>query len=184
MKAPSRTFRLYLAARTRGLAGYPRLDSHFTGVWERFEAEKTREQLCGCNRPPGTWLWSAALRISTDTWRLCLGTNYTGTRTDSLCLFRVLQEALQNAVKHSGVRHFKVELHGASEEIQLTLSDLGAGFDERDANNHEGLGLISMRERLQLVNGEFSVNSQPGCGTTISARVALKRQKYRASVVG
>ena len=65
----------------------------------------------------------------------------------SLCLFRVLQEALQNAVKHSGVRHIKVELRGEEGEIQLTVSDLGVGFDPQDAIHRRGLGLISMRER-------------------------------------
>jgi len=89
----------------------------------------------------------------------------------SLCLFRVLQETLQNGVKHSGVRHFKVGLCGTEGEIQLTVSDLGVGFDPQEAINRRGLGLVSMRERLQLVNGEFSVKSQPGGGTTIHARV-------------
>jgi anti-sigma regulatory factor (Ser/Thr protein kinase) len=55
----------------------------------------------------------------------------------SLCLFRVLQETLQNAVKHSGVRHFKVELCGTEGEIQLTVSDLGVGFDPQDATGQE-----------------------------------------------
>ena len=92
----------------------------------------------------------------------------------SLCLFRVLQETLQNAVKHSGVRHFKVELSGAEGEIQLTVSDLGVGFDPQDPMYRCGLGLISMRERMQLVNGEISITSQPGSGTTIHARVPFK----------
>ena len=91
----------------------------------------------------------------------------------SLCLFRVLQETLQNAVKHSGVRHYKVELHGTEGEIQLTVSDLGVGFDPQDAIHRRGLGLISMRERMQLVSGEISIQSQPGGGTTIHARVPL-----------
>jgi PAS domain S-box-containing protein len=89
----------------------------------------------------------------------------------SLCLFRVLQESLQNAVKHSGVRHFSVELHETAREIQLTVSDLGAGFDPKDAINRGGLGLISMRERLQLVSGELSIKSHPGRGTTLFVRV-------------
>lgn len=89
----------------------------------------------------------------------------------SLCLFRVLQEALQNAVKHSGVRHFKVELSGNSREIQLSINDLGLGFDPQGAINRRGLGLISMRERLQLVGGAISIKSHPGSGTTIQARV-------------
>jgi len=51
------------------------------------------------------------------------------------------------------------------------VSDLGVGFDPQEAIHRRGLGLVSMRERLQLVNGEFSVKSQPGGGTTIHARV-------------
>ncbi len=58
----------------------------------------------------------------------------------SLCLFRVLQEALQNAVKHSGVRHFTVDLCGTSREIRLTVSDLGIGFDQQDASTVAALG--------------------------------------------
>ena len=103
------------------------------------------------------------------------------TKEVSLCLFRVLQEALQNAVKHSGERHFKVELHGTSGEIQLTVSDSGIGFDQQEAIDRRGLGLISMRERLQLVGGQFSIESKPGWGTTIRARVPLMAQKLRAS---
>ena len=92
----------------------------------------------------------------------------------SICLFRVLQEALQNAVKHSGVRHFKVELRGNSGDIQLSVSDLGVGFDPQDVMDSRGLGLISMRERLQLLDGEFSILSEPGLGSTICARVPLR----------
>ena len=102
----------------------------------------------------------------------------------SLCLFRALQEALQNAVKHSGVRHFKVELNGSLGEIRLSVSDSGVGFEQQNVLNRRGLGLISMRERLQLVGGEFSIESKPGCGTTISARVPLEAQAYRATAAG
>lgn len=96
----------------------------------------------------------------------------------SLCLFRVLQEALQNAVKHSGVRRFRVALRGTAHEIQLTVSDQGAGFDPQDVMSRPGLGLISMRERLQWVGGELSVKSQPAHGTTICARVPLIIRRY------
>jgi PAS domain S-box-containing protein len=98
----------------------------------------------------------------------------------SLCLFRVLQEGLQNAVKHSGVRSFTVDLQGTEESIDLTVADTGNGFEEQDAFTRHGLGLISMRERLLLVHGELSVKSQPGAGTTIRARVPLKTDGYRA----
>ena len=89
----------------------------------------------------------------------------------SLCVFRVLQEALQNAVKYSGVRQFAVELRATEGEIQLTVSDLGVGFDSHQAVNGHGLGLISMRERVYLAGGRISIESQPGMGTTIRARV-------------
>ena len=98
----------------------------------------------------------------------------------SLCLFRVLQEALQNAMKHSGVRSFAVDLHGTADVIDLTVADLGSGFEEQEAFTRNGLGLISMRERLQLVQGELSVKSKPGAGTTIHARVPLTTNQYRA----
>jgi PAS domain S-box-containing protein len=90
----------------------------------------------------------------------------------SLCLFRVLQEALQNAIKHSCDRNFTVEVRGVNEGVSLTVRDTGIGFDWQNALNR-GLGLISMRERLRLVNGELSIQSAPGCGTIILARVPL-----------
>ncbi len=92
----------------------------------------------------------------------------------SLCLFRVLQEALQNAIKHSGVRHFDAELRCASDEIHLTVRDSGAGFDSATTKDGRGLGLISMAERLKLLSGTFSIESQPRCGTTVHARVPLR----------
>ncbi len=100
----------------------------------------------------------------------------------SLCLFRVLQEALQNAAKYSGEQHVRAELHGTSEEIRLTVKDEGVGFDERDGINRRGLGLISMRERMHLIGGEFSVESQPGRGTRITAWVPLKTERKRSRV--
>jgi PAS domain S-box-containing protein len=89
----------------------------------------------------------------------------------SISLFRILQEALRNAMKHSGVERFEVKLWGCAEDVQLTVSDLGVGFDPQAAMKSTGLGLTSMQERLRLVGGELSINSQPKCGTTIRARV-------------
>ena len=91
----------------------------------------------------------------------------------SLTLFRVLQEALSNATKHSGVKSFEVKLWGSAEGVHLTLSDRGIGFDAEAATKGTGLGLTSMQERLRLVGGELSINSQPKRGTTIHARVRL-----------
>jgi PAS domain S-box-containing protein len=91
----------------------------------------------------------------------------------SLCLFRVLQEALHNSAKHSGVQQFEVRLWGTSDEIHLTVKDSGAGFDREASKESRGLGLISMEERLKLVKGTLSIDSQPKRGTTIDARVPL-----------
>jgi PAS domain S-box-containing protein len=102
----------------------------------------------------------------------------------SLCLFRVLQEALQNAVKHSSDQNITVEVHGTKEGISLTVSDSGIGFDWQDAMNRRGLGLISMRERLYLVNGELSIQSEPGRGTTVVARVGLGQKDHPAAIAG
>jgi PAS domain S-box-containing protein len=91
----------------------------------------------------------------------------------SLCLFRVLQEALQNAARHSGSRHFQVSLTVASDELYLIVRDSGSGFDPVEAVKGRGLGLTSMQERLKLVNGNLSISSQPHSGATIQARVPL-----------
>ncbi len=91
----------------------------------------------------------------------------------SLCLFRVTQEALHNAVKHSGVNQFKVELSATSTELQLEVTDAGAGFDVDETKKNRGLGLVSMQERVHLVRGKFSLDSHPGKGTRILVVVPL-----------
>ena len=91
----------------------------------------------------------------------------------ALCLYRVLQEALHNAVKHSGVEHFAVELRGSPDDLQLMVRDSGAGFDAESANNGQGLGLTSMRERVNLVNGTISISSSFESGTEVSVRIPM-----------
>jgi PAS domain S-box-containing protein len=91
----------------------------------------------------------------------------------SLCLFRVLQEALHNAAKHSRSPRFAVQVRGIPGEIHLTVSDTGVGFDLAAAIKGRGLGLISMQERVRLVNGTISIASKLMHGTEISVRVPL-----------
>jgi signal transduction histidine kinase len=91
----------------------------------------------------------------------------------SLSLYRVLQEGLQNAIKHSGVRTFSVDLREEAGELLLTVADRGVGFNPARADKQQGLGLISMRERMRLVQGEFTIESEPGRGTTIRCRVPV-----------
>ena len=94
-------------------------------------------------------------------------------REIALCLFRFLQEALQNAIKHSRTGRFEVSISNRSKQLELSVRDCGVGFDRERALESEGLGLTSMRERLKLVLGELSIQSQPGCGTLIRATVPL-----------
>ena len=88
-----------------------------------------------------------------------------------VCLFRVLQEALHNAAKHSGVKRIKVRLGEESGDIHLVVSDLGKGFDVQVAREGRGLGLTSMQERVRLANGTIGIQSTPMGGTTIHVRV-------------
>jgi signal transduction histidine kinase len=89
----------------------------------------------------------------------------------SICLFRVLQEALHNGVMHSGVQKFTVQLWGELDEIHLRVSDSGAGFDLRAARMGRGLGLVRIEQRIKLVNGLSSIDSQPDKGTTVQVSV-------------
>jgi PAS domain S-box-containing protein len=91
----------------------------------------------------------------------------------SLCLFRVAQEALHNSVKYSGTNQLTVQLLGMEDCVQLVVADAGTGFDVEAAKRNRGLGLVSMQERVHLVNGTLSVESQPGKGTKILAVVPL-----------
>jgi signal transduction histidine kinase len=102
----------------------------------------------------------------------------------SLCLFRVLQEALHNAAKHSGAGHIEVLLQGSSSEIQLTIRDGGLGFDPAMVKNAKGLGLISIRERVGLVGGVFSIVSKPHSGTEIKVRVPVSVGEKASQAAG
>ncbi len=92
----------------------------------------------------------------------------------SLCLYRVLQEALQNVLKHGVPRRAEVSLSGHIETVHLTVKDSGPGFDPHEAMRGPGLGLTSMKERLKVVGGHLSIDSQRGHGTTIHAVAPLK----------
>ena len=87
----------------------------------------------------------------------------------SISMYRVLQQALQNAIKHSGSREFQVRLTGEDNQIHLSVHDSGRGFDPGEAQKSAGIGLASMAERMKLVTGSLSIESSPGRGTTIHA---------------
>jgi signal transduction histidine kinase len=98
----------------------------------------------------------------------------------SLCLYRILQEALHNAAKHSGGRKFDVQLRLADDQIQLVVRDHGKGFDVEAGRRGRGIGLVSMEERIKLVGGTLAIESQPLHGTTVHARVRMPTRHHQA----
>ena len=96
-------------------------------------------------------------------------------RDVSLCLYRIVQECLNNVIKHSGAAEAKVEFHGTANEFRLRVSDSGNGFDVESTRIRNGLGLVSMRERLRLVGGQISIVSRAPSGTQVDATVPLRQ---------
>ena len=97
----------------------------------------------------------------------------------ALCLFRIVQEALQNVVRHSGARRAAVRLSGSSDSLQLEIFDSGRGFETRKIG--DGIGLSSMRERVNFLDGHIAVRSRPGAGTRIAVRVPIAQAKATES---
>ena len=95
----------------------------------------------------------------------------------SLCLYRVAQESLRNIAKHAMAVSVRVVLAGRKDGIALRVEDTGDGFDPNEAKGKGGLGLISMEERVRLLNGKFTIHSQPGKGTTVEVFLPLRRER-------
>jgi signal transduction histidine kinase len=89
-------------------------------------------------------------------------------------LFRTAQEALNNVLRHSGVKRAEIELRYDEREVSLRVRDAGRGFTPGGAGGAESFGLINMRERVEALGGTFRLASVPGEGTTVEARVPLK----------
>jgi PAS domain S-box-containing protein len=101
----------------------------------------------------------------------------------ALCLYRVTQEALRNVAKHSGAKTAAVSLTGSEESILLHVTDPGRGFDLKKAAGSMGLGLASMEERVRLLQGNFSVITEPGAGTELKAEIPVHaHQRFTQSL--
>jgi signal transduction histidine kinase len=92
----------------------------------------------------------------------------------ALCLYRVAQECLRNVARHANAALVRVTLRAGHNEIALEIVDNGDGFDPEKIKSKGRLGLISVDERCRLVNGKFSVHSEPGKGARVNVRVALE----------
>jgi signal transduction histidine kinase len=93
----------------------------------------------------------------------------------ALCLYRVLQEGLNNAVRHGAAKRAGVRIEADDEGIRLTLRDEGSGFDP-DGLESPGIGLAGMRERAHHFDGTFELHSRPGEGTRIEVRIPLPEE--------
>lgn len=92
----------------------------------------------------------------------------------SVILFRMVQEILNNMIKHSGGTHFNIVVDGAENLFTLVCIDDGVGFRTHDESHSGGSGLSNLRERARLINANLSIQSVPGSGTTVSIELPLK----------
>jgi signal transduction histidine kinase len=100
----------------------------------------------------------------------------------SLCLYRIVQEALQNISRHSHARDAAVSVVYDAGHIALRISDSGVGFDPRHVR-HAGLGLVSMRERVAALKGQLAIDASPGKGTQITVRIPLAAEAPASSAL-
>jgi PAS domain S-box-containing protein len=99
----------------------------------------------------------------------------------SLCVFRLVEEALSNAVRHSEATEAHVTLHGTERELVLRVRDTGRGFITGPTGPPDGLGLVSMRERVQALGGALTITSSPGRGTVVEAHLPRVRVPARSA---
>ena len=133
-------------------------------------------------------LVAAIQAVCTETWRqhaIKVEFAHEGVPGDldadvALCIYRIAQESLHNIVKHSGASRAAVKLTRDGDELELQIADRGTGFLPVSVE-HDGLGLISIRERASFAGGRVAIHSKPGAGTSISLRVPLSAR--RAEVV-
>jgi signal transduction histidine kinase len=95
----------------------------------------------------------------------------------ALCVYRVAQEALRNVAKHAAVNETRVVISATGPELMLRVEDDGVGFDAAAVRSEPGLGLSSMEERVRLIQGQLTIVSAPGRGTTVEVRVPLARRE-------
>jgi two-component system sensor histidine kinase UhpB len=97
----------------------------------------------------------------------------------STALFRMVQEALTNVARHARARHARVAVQTHDGQLAVEVADDGRGITEAERLGAHALGLLGMRERIELVGGRMTIRGTPGQGTTVSACVPLSRRPGR-----
>jgi signal transduction histidine kinase len=93
------------------------------------------------------------------------------------CVYRVVQEALHNCQKHAGATSVRVAMRQSDNQLEVEIRDDGRGFDQearRQAQHPAGLGLLGMRERVEMLGGTLDISSAPGSGTRLSLRIPVE----------
>jgi signal transduction histidine kinase len=102
----------------------------------------------------------------------------------NLSVYRIAQEAVRNCAKHSGAGSVCLVLVRTDNELQLSVSDDGHGFDTSSRAVQEGLGFTSMHERARIVGGSISINSRTGHGTIVKVLIGLKSEDSKSTEIG
>jgi signal transduction histidine kinase len=106
------------------------------------------------------------------------GTSYSLGEQRELVLFRIFQETLNNALKHSGAKHFKIILQYHSDLFNLTLEDDGSGFSPETLDNKSGSGLRNIENRATLIGGMATIDSSPGKGCCVKVTLYPFKQQF------
>jgi signal transduction histidine kinase len=91
----------------------------------------------------------------------------------NITIYRVVQESLANSYKYAQSASRRVEVKGRDSQVEILISDTGPGFELARASSGDTLGLVGMRERVELLGGSFTVTTQPGRGTAVQATLPL-----------
>lgn len=97
----------------------------------------------------------------------------------SVALFRILQEALTNVAKHAKATEIIILLSNSGDKIKMEINDNGVGFDENQNFRHDSYGMIGMKERVFLLEGELKISSEKGKGTRVKVEIPYKSLLFR-----
>ncbi len=97
------------------------------------------------------------------------------TQYEKIFIYRIIQEALTNIVKHASASYVSIGVVNNSNKLQVIIADNGKGFEPQKAQEKFSLGLITMKQRAETLNGELILESQEGKGTKILLNLPLKR---------